>query len=171
MGIQFVTEPLHVRLCRSTEVGIGYGVETYEVHAATHPREQFAESLGMCGGIVDTAEDCVLEGEATLPGPIVGAEEADNIRHRVGLFGRHELQAFVGHWRVQADSNVHVGLFDEAPKLRHDPDGRERDSSRAPSVAPIGGEDTNAFYYVVSIVGRLSHAHVDNVRKLVVFID
>ena len=78
---------------------------------------------------------------------------------------------FGGERVVQAHRQVHFRLLQERAHGRDDADGRQRDTGRTPGVTPVGGQDFERPQYVIRVVERFAHAHVDHVGQLRAFGD
>ena len=62
-------------------------------------------------------------------------------------------------------------LLQERAHGRDDADCRQRDTGRTPGVTPVGGQDFERPQYVIRVVERFAHAHVDHVGQLRAFGD
>lgn len=82
---------------------------------------------------------------------------------------RHDGEALVVEWIVEADSYMAMALFDELFKLWDDADGTHSDAFGTPGKTPFASEDLGGGKYVVVVVHGFSHSHVDDIGQILEF--
>lgn len=97
---------LHLVFVRTSQVEVGYLVETYEVYSAKQPSEQPYYAFGVSDGVVDAFEDNVFERQPPLVCEVVPVQQCYHLFYVVGVLHRHHLCTFVGKRIVQRYSQM-----------------------------------------------------------------
>ena len=164
--VQLILECLKRGFVGGLQRGSGDGMESDQVDAALDAGQNSGEFLHVARGVVEPAEDDIFERDAALSTKVSFADHFDDVVQRVGDLHGHQLQALFGEGGVQADGQMRLAFVQKADKAGKNTDRRNRDATRAHGIAPVGGQDLNAFKHFIEVVERLSHAHVDDIGDL-----
>ena len=167
VGGEVITELLHLLVIHSVQRNVWNRMESDEIEAAVETFHQLDDGLGMLHTVVHTLEDDVLEGEATLVGEVVVAQEVYHLFDAHASFGWHQLGTLLWDWVVHGDGDMALAFLQESLQLVLDAHGTDGDALRTPSPTIVGGQDFRCTKHVVEVVHWLTLSHEHDVGQLV----
>ena len=162
LGLELLQAGFRCRFIRE----IRDAVEADEVDAALQAAEKPRQLMRVAGSVVPAFEQRVFETDAPLAGEVVLPDEFQHVLDGPGPLDRHQFLPLFGERVVEADGEMAFAFVQEAPELRHHPDGAERDALGAPAEPPVRREDRDSPLDGFPVVQRLPHAHEDGIGEL-----
>ena len=99
-------------------------------------------------------------------GEIIAAQQRENLTHGICSLDGHQRFALLGDRRMDAYGDMDFRPVEYGFEFFEFTNRRNSYAFRAPCQAPRSGEDIYGVEYGAEVVGRLSHAHEDDVGQV-----
>src|SRR5712692_1998349 len=166
MLMQHVLKPLNRRRRRSAKFATGMRIKWNHVYCAANALKQFAELQCCLLGIVDAAEQYILERNPLPPRDGKGTATVDKLLQGIFAIDRHQPAPQLVRRGMQRNGKIHARLFHEPLNLWNESNGGERDPPRRNTQPPAGiAHDVQGAQRLPVIGQRLAHSHENNMSN------